>query len=76
MEAGIVNITGGWNGNGDGITTLGAFYISGRLNSRGYNAGINAGYGIRFSASRVSSIYGNSNTVTPLSRRVRFLIRF
>lgn len=76
MEAGIVNITGGWNGNGDGIATLGAFYTSERLNSRGYNGGINAGYGIRFSASRVSSIYGNSNTVTPLSRRTQFLLRY
>ena len=29
-----------------------------------------------FSASRSSSLYGSSNTVTPLSRTVIFLIRF
>lgn len=34
------------------------------------------GVNLAFDASRVNTIYGRSNTITPLSRRVTFLIRY
>ena len=54
----------------------GAFYTlaSGTVMTRKESG--NTTYGIGFNASRSNSIYGKSNTVTPLSRKCKFLIKF
>lgn len=33
-------------------------------------------YGLGFNASRYDAIYGSSNTVTPLSQKTNFVIRY
>lgn len=77
VEAGIVNIYGTFQENSDGTRNeTGCFYNT-------YNRGVwvaggngGGGYLITLDASRSSSIYGNSKTITPLSLKNIFLIRY
>lgn len=73
--AGLPNITGSTSGarNG-GENVTGAFYTTGSVSTYGggrYHMGI-----VAFDASRSSTIYGKSNTVTPLSKKCLFLIKY
>ena len=80
VEAGIVNIIGyplGYVGAGTNNPSTGAIVVI----RRGYaaeGAQVNAGWSreLDFNASRSSSIYGNSKTVTPLSLKGTFIIRY
>lgn len=80
VEAGIVNATGyAWvrgpefdvSGSSGGLYTSAAPDNYGRNHATGQPS-------TRFNLdlSRSNSLYGNSNTVTPLSRRTVFLIRY
>lgn len=76
--AGIPNIQGQFTAVSDNWTRTGPFTNDGGT-GQNFNAGttgwpIDRYYG--FNASRVSSIYGNSNTVTPLSLTTAFYIKF
>lgn len=79
MEAGIVNILGGPLGYvGSGlIATQRAIQVT-RTGWANEGATVNPSWSreFNFDASRSSSIYGNSKTVTPLSISCSFLIRF
>lgn len=80
VEAGIVNATGYAMARGPEINTS---YSSGSLfvtrSSDGYGFNHNTGGNtaqFNLDLSRSSTIYGNSNTVTPLSLANTFLIRY
>ena len=76
VKAGLPNITGGigwvWSWTGD---AWGAFYLSNSANSP-QGSGMNLGRDFNFNASRSSSIYGSSSTVTPSSLKVGFYISY
>lgn len=75
MEAGIVNILGSFSAI---VCYNHSAYASGAfrgVNGSASGAGSGA-YGYDMDASRCSSIYGNSDTVTPLSLTNIFLIRY
>lgn len=79
MEAGLPNITGYFGGTVClGFLRAGAFGHFGE--DRGIYGNISAtpGYvsSYDFDASRSSSVYGSSNTVTPLSESCFFCIKF
>lgn len=80
MEAGIVNILGGplgYVGSGSYIVTQRAIQVT-KTGWANEGAAVNPSWSreFNFDASRSSSIYGNSETVTPLSTSCSFLIRF
>ena len=80
MVAGCPNITGGWDDQNAGnraIPKWGAFSGS-TGESWGTAWGSNAGTVsvVRFDASKSSSIYGKSSTVTPLSLSTKFFIKY
>lgn len=79
-QAGLPNITGSFMLGGTEHTTpqeaTGAFYGDGAGGIRGYghdNAAVNPR--VRFNASRSSSIYGNSNTVTPANWGLKLILK-
>ena len=82
VSAGCCNITGGvvlYSSLADGSPT-GAFYAS-RTSTNGNaqfpgNGRSYAALGASFSASNSNSIYGNSETVTPLSLSILFCIKY
>ena len=79
MEAGLPNITGklAVRPTSETPNPTGAFYINGISEYLGkYNGGTNYSNGVSFNASRSSSIYGNSSTVTPLSMSCKFYISY
>lgn len=58
-------------------TTSGAFQQTTTVTNRSTTIGAGAGYQtINFNASRSSSIYGSSETVTPLSLSSIFVIKY
>lgn len=76
VEAGLPNITGGFDGNTDdgNSNKTGAFYA---LNTK--NSGANGGEGpgvVGFDASRSNPIYGNSDTVQPPALTMRYIIKY
>ena len=75
MGASALAITGSHEGiEGDGNPT-GCFYIGTAATK--YKAAAGTGdYKIMFDASRCSSIYGASSTIRPVSRQVRFIIKY
>ena len=84
VGAGLPNITGTFTDNGtydgnrtNGYTTSGAFTASGSRGRAG-SGGISnsANCKVTLTASRSSSIYGKSKTVTPLSRKCLFLVKY
>ena len=77
MSAGLPNITGHFaSATGKIYSTDGAFTtngtVKGQLNGS-YNGSLGKGY---LDASRSSSIYGNSDTVTPKSLSTKFFIKY
>lgn len=76
IEAGLPNITGTFDGNVDdgNAGKTGAFYRT-SLYFKGSNGMNDAGI-IGFDASRSSTIYGKSDTVTPLTYTVRAYIAY
>lgn len=81
MEAGLPNITGSsspFDTSGflyDSGDTIGAFY-KGAQKSYITNVGPHLAYNLGFDASLSSSIYGSSNTVTPLSESTLILMKY
>lgn len=83
MGAGLPNITGTYGkfkwGSIYGDTSSGCTYTS-YVASDGYiinqDTGTQNGQIFNLNASRSSSLYGNSITVTPLSQKVTFLIHY
>ena len=75
LEAGLPNITGRFEGNGDDGTAhkTGCFYQGNAMS--GGNGGTGGAY-IHFNASRSSAIYGKSTTVQPPAIKVRVVTRF
>ena len=75
VAAGMPNITGSFYAATRINDTTGAFTRSSR--PEGFN-GLNNHSGTynTFDASRSSSIYGKSKTVTPLSRKCLFLVKY
>lgn len=87
VQAGICNINAyfrpiirNWGGNVGQYTQFnGAFYQGSTYNClRSQNGGglNDVGTYLYFDASRSNSIYGRSNTVTPLSKSCKFFIRY
>ena len=78
ISAGLPNITGSGSGvgNDNGSSFSGAFSLTGRnqYNIGGYN--YSQGQGFTFKASNSNSIYGNSTTVQPPSKTVRYMIKY
>lgn len=77
IEAGLPNIQGsiGING-GNYVAPEGVFYYSGsNAQKHTANTGTNNAR-VAFDASRISSIYGNSNTVQPSAIKIRVKTRF
>lgn len=77
MVASAPNITG--TASGFGVSTKA--YCSGAckatdITTETIAGGTVQGKRIDFDASRSSNIYGISNTIRPISRRTRFMIRF
>ena len=77
MVASAPNITG--TASGFGVST--SVYCSGackatNITTETIAGGTAQGKRIDFDASRSSNIYGTSNTIRPISRRTRFIIRF
>ena len=72
VEAGLPNITGRTDGDG-AISPTGCFQNGG---AAGYAGGDSRGIRVNFDASLSSPVYGKSNTVTPLSQKVIYLIRY
>ncbi|MCD8024158.1 MAG: phage tail protein [Candidatus Gastranaerophilales bacterium] len=77
IEAGLPNIAGKFDGNGDDDSTrkTGAFYQDGKVSGSNGNSDA-SGYYIYFDASLSSSIYGNSSTVQPPSQIVHICIKY
>lgn len=83
MKAGIVNITGrtGYDMashwlNGAQANPSGPFYSQSPKIRCMHPQTCESELSLSFDASRVNSIYGGSNTVTPLSRRTVFLVKY
>ena len=81
VVAGICNITGsinpyepGWSHPIAMKDANGAFYTLGSGTVMTRKESGSTTYGIGFNASRSNGIFGKSSTVTPLSRKCRFLI--
>lgn len=78
--AGLPNITGSTSGTDvqDDFKGTGAFYVSswGNYNDQGgsYHSGL--GKSMSFDASRVNSIYGNSDTVQPPAVTMQYIIKY
>ena len=77
MSAGLPNITGHFaSATGKIYSTDGAFTtngtVKGQLNGS-YNGNLGKGY---LNASRSSSIYGNSDTVTPNSLTCNLIVKY
>lgn len=78
VVAGLPNISGTVDRHCWGASASGAFYPNGRSAAKGGTGNDNncpftiAG----FNASRSSSIYGSSTTVTPLSIKVKYFIKY
>ena len=75
IVGGIFNISETWNATG---YSQGAF-----SKATGYDAGYTPAHGdnsysgaINFNASWSNSIYGSSTTVTPLSQKTNFIIKY
>ena len=66
VEAGLPNITGTFGGNRY-YNASGAFAYTGSTHVRGSSRSGGAMEGVNFNASRSSSVYGKSTTVTPPS---------
>lgn len=77
MAAGLPNITGSVsNGKSESNVVAGAFYSkTGAFNASAAQAN-NNGHIFYLDASRSSSIYGKSTTVSPLSRKCKYLIKY
>ena len=73
QEAGLPNITGS-HITGKVGSINGAFYATNPRGSDGGYEDWDTGYTINFDASRSSSIYGKSNTVTPLNIKFPYII--
>ena len=69
VEAGLPNITGTFGGNRY-YSATGAFVYTGSTHVRGSSRSGGAMEGVNFNASRSSSVYGNSTTVTPPSTKL------
>ena len=80
MEAGLPNIMGRFVASSriNNFLADGAFYDS--LDSPSHRDGTESNvYGLGayyFDASRSSSVYGNSNTVTPLSKSTLYILKY
>lgn len=77
VEAGMCNATGTFEANRFGTTNSGVFTITNSWGNGKHQSGGGC-YGSVFSLdlSRANSIYGKSDTVTPLSLRCMFCIRY
>lgn len=73
-EAGLPNITGQYTHRGQSQGGNGVFYNSGGTSGR-YKLENGWGEGWSFDASRSSSIYGNSNTVTPDNWGLKIILK-
>ena len=78
--AGLPNITGSTSGTdvqGD-FNGTGAFYVSswGNYNDQGGSYHSDFGKSMSFDASRVNSIYGNSDTVQPPAVTMQYIIKY
>ena len=74
-NAGLPNITGGFEESDRGHGLYGAFYATRDATARGDNNG-STGHWIRFDASRSNPIYGNSTTVQPPAQTVYLCIKY
>ena len=75
IKAGLPNITGSTGDTvGDHGGQFGVFTKS--RGTQGFNGGRVSWYTLNFNASRSSSIYGSSTTVTPLSITTSFLMKY
>ena len=71
------NVTGaGESHNGSLAGMTGAFSTLSTSNSVGANFGSGFTKAFNFNASRSSSIYGNSSTVTPLSLSTKLILKY
>lgn len=71
------NIEGGFSSfYGESPHGYGAFYAGGTGVHKGGLGSNWSNPGLTFNASRSNSIYGKSNTVTPLSRKCLFLVKY
>lgn len=84
MEAGLPNITGYFAPRGDGnlgsggvLAASGAFFLaeSDSVRTAG-NTVVIAPHGAYFDASRSSSVYGNSEVITPLSQSTLYILKY
>lgn len=73
MGAGLPNIFGYVGGCGHKGTISGAFYTAW---DNGYGGGTGGCFNAAINASRSSTLYGSSETVTPLSKESLFLIKY
>lgn len=80
MGAGLPNITGrvyiyvrAWNGEGAFYTPTGSAANAANTGSVTFE---NTSQSTYFDASRVSGIYGNSATVTPLSQSTLYILKY
>ena len=57
---------------------IGPFYLNGSAGNNNYhtNGGGKSTWRIYFDASRVSSVYGSSTSITPKSRKILFLMKY
>ena len=79
VSAGAPNITATWQpkwGWVDNMTAVSGAITSITVGGGAANPRENTNYGFNFNASRCSSIYGSSNTITPISRKCVFCIKY
>lgn len=78
--AGLPNITGSTSGTDvqNNFKGTGAFYVSswGNYNNQGGSYHSDFGKSMSFDASRVNSIYGNSDTVQPPAVTMQYIIKY
>lgn len=75
-SAGLPNIFGGFGGGMRGVGAWNAFTPYADNSGKGYGWTVEGNTSsVDFNASRCSSVYGKSSTVTPLSMSTQFFIR-
>lgn len=75
MEAGLPNVTGWWKGSIGG-TSGGCVYVTPNYTQDGYGSFVYSEPRYNISLNTGNKLYGSSNTVTPLSRKVIYLIHY
>lgn len=75
IEAGLPNIGGKFRIEAQLSDATGAFYGDGQVNWSGNRTSVGLGI-CHFDASRVNTIYGNSNTVQPSTFTVNYFIKY